>query len=237
MLQSSILPIILCQMNIKILNKVSNPLSNKIIENGKMPFKLWLEFEETSPWDDVENDFANIIVNTLDGRSYGINVWTIKYLSTAHNEEAKRGNTNYVIPPDLFVKELTRDCIEATIKELLHEGDLEDILNMSTFGLRFIEPYLDAFDMDDDSIQSLITELNAELPHNHVLSNTSFELIARKTNSDDIILNLENERIAVVCLTWKTRQETEGRPLTRIYKDKRDFWSREMKQEIIEFNG
>ncbi|WP_338393210.1 hypothetical protein [Fulvitalea axinellae] len=35
----------------------------------------------------------------------------------------------YQTPPDLFVKELTRDCIEKTISDLLKKGDLEDILN------------------------------------------------------------------------------------------------------------
>jgi len=35
----------------------------------------------------------------------------------------------YQTPPDLFVKELTRDCIEKTISDLLKKGDLEDVLN------------------------------------------------------------------------------------------------------------
>jgi len=37
----------------------------------------------------------------------------------------------YLIPPDLFVKELTRDCIEKTIKDLLKIGNLEEVLNSS----------------------------------------------------------------------------------------------------------
>jgi hypothetical protein len=35
----------------------------------------------------------------------------------------------YLIPPDLFVQELTRDCIEKTVSDLLKLGDLEKILN------------------------------------------------------------------------------------------------------------
>jgi len=35
----------------------------------------------------------------------------------------------YQTPPDLFVKEMTRDCIEITISDLLDKGDLEDVLN------------------------------------------------------------------------------------------------------------
>ena len=56
----------------KNINSKSNSLSEKIISTGNQSFKLWLEFEETSPWDDVMNDFANIGVNMLDGRRYGI---------------------------------------------------------------------------------------------------------------------------------------------------------------------
>lgn len=98
-------------------------------------FKLWLEFEEVSPseWD-IENDFCNIHVDLADGRHYGINVWTFKFLETAiKNEEVKGSGTNglYIIPPDLLVKILTRDCIQETIEHLLSQGELENVLNPS----------------------------------------------------------------------------------------------------------
>lgn len=98
-------------------------------------FKLWLEFEEVDPgsWD-IENDFANIHVDTADGRHYGINVWTFNFFETsiAHviNEKSNL-NGRYVIPPDLFVRELTRECIHETISDLLKIGDLENVLNPS----------------------------------------------------------------------------------------------------------
>jgi len=225
-------------MDIKKLNMESSPLSDKIVKVGKTPFKLWLEFEISSPWDDRENDFANIGVDTLDGRSYGINVWTYKFLETSIKTDKENGenlNGLYQTPPDLFVKELTRDCIESTIADLLDKGNLEDQLNMSIFGLNFLEPYWDAMEMEDKSIQALTNELKLELPNNHLLRNANNELIARKTHNDDIVLELENGNIAVVHLTWKAKKEIEGYPITRIYKDKLDFWNREMKQDIIEF--
>ena len=43
-------------MDIKQINLEGAPLSHKIIENGDQPFRLWLEFEISSPWDDLEND-------------------------------------------------------------------------------------------------------------------------------------------------------------------------------------
>ncbi len=98
-----------------------------------MEFKLWLEFEEVDSgnWE-TDNEFANIQVNLPDGRHYGINVWTFKFLETSVKLDKENGeslNGVYQIPPDLFVKELTRDCIERTIADLLIKGNLEDILN------------------------------------------------------------------------------------------------------------
>lgn len=99
----------------------------------KIEFKLWLEFEEVDPdnWD-IENEFTNIRVDLPDGRHYGINVWTYKFLETAVRQDRENGenlNGIYMRPPDLFVKELTRDCIEKTIDDLLKQGDLEKMLN------------------------------------------------------------------------------------------------------------
>ncbi|MBT8308838.1 MAG: hypothetical protein HKO72_11965 [Flavobacteriaceae bacterium] len=98
-------------------------------------FKLWLEFEDVDPgnWD-TDNEFANIHVDLPDGRHYGINVWTYKFLETAIRMDEKSGenlNGLYQTPPDLFVKELTRECIEKTISDLLQKGNLETLLNSS----------------------------------------------------------------------------------------------------------
>ncbi|WMX13211.1 hypothetical protein [Aureispira sp. CCB-E] len=100
-----------------------------------MKFKLWLEFEEVDFGDwNKENEFTNIHVDLSDGRHYGINVWTYKFLETSINYDIKNGknlNGLYLIPPDLFVKELSRECIEKTISALLKKGNLEQVLNPS----------------------------------------------------------------------------------------------------------
>jgi hypothetical protein len=103
-------------------------------------FTLWLESEVVSPNDwDIENEFCNIHVHLEDGRHYGLNIWTYKYLETAINEDKKTGqnlNGIYQKPPDLFVQELTRDCIQQTIQDLLKIGDLEKVLNPSIYNGR-----------------------------------------------------------------------------------------------------
>uniref|UniRef100_UPI0026136245 hypothetical protein n=1 Tax=uncultured Aquimarina sp. TaxID=575652 RepID=UPI0026136245 len=232
------LPAIRKRMDIKNLDINPYVLSEKVIENGNNSFKLWLEFEISTPWNDVENDFSNIIVDTLDGRNYGINVWTFKFLESSIKQDKENGenlNGLYQIPPDLFVKELTRNCIEKTIADLLENGNLEESLNNSIFELKFLDPYWDTIEMEEKSIQEIMNELKLELPENHLLHNENTELIAKKTNNDDIVLELEDERIAVVHLSWKSKKEIDGYPLTRVYKDKADFWNQEMKQDILEF--
>lgn len=98
-------------------------------------FKLWLEFEEVDlgNWE-TKNNFCNIHVVINDGRMYGINVWTYDFFKTSIQSDKTLGNNLnglYLIPPDLFVDELTRDCIEKTIRDLLSIGNLEDVLNPS----------------------------------------------------------------------------------------------------------
>lgn len=104
----------------------------------KIRFKLWLEFEEIDPlkWD-KENECSNIHVYLEDGRHYGINIWTYKYLETIINEDKITGqnlNGLYQKPPDLFVTELTRECIQYTIDDLLKVDNLEKVLNLNIYG-------------------------------------------------------------------------------------------------------
>jgi hypothetical protein len=98
-------------------------------------FELWLEFEEVDPnnWK-IDNEFCNIHVRMKDGREYGLNIWTYNFLNTVveyHKNCGDNLNGLFEIPPDLFVKELTRSCIEKTIEGLLKMGNLEEILNTS----------------------------------------------------------------------------------------------------------
>ncbi|WP_207893806.1 hypothetical protein [Tenacibaculum sp. M341] len=226
-------------MNIKNLNP-NHSLSDKIIKEGKTPFKLWLEFEISCPWDDIENDFANIAVDTLDGRNYGINVWTYQFLQTAINEDRENGNNLnglYQIPPDLFVKELSRNCIEKTIINLLETGNLEEVLNMSIFSLKYLPPYIDSIDIEDDEIEVLINELRFQLPDDHILQNEQFELAAKTTNSNDFIFKVDNEQIVAINLNLKSDKELNKQITTRIYNNEKDFWDKEMKQNLIEFKA
>ena len=82
-----------------------------------MDFELWLEFEHVDP---VPTDFANIHVKTSD-REYALNVWTYEFLAAAWSEAFEESGPHraYVVPPDLIVRELTRDHIGAVVDDLL----------------------------------------------------------------------------------------------------------------------
>jgi hypothetical protein len=104
---------------------------------NKLPteFTLWLEFEEVDPgnWN-IENDFCNVIVTLENGRKYALNVWTYQFLQSSITLDQESGDSlsgMYQIPPDLFVKELSRECLEQIIRDLLKKGDLEMVLNRS----------------------------------------------------------------------------------------------------------
>lgn len=227
-------------MDIKTLNKTSNPNSGKVVNAGGKSFKLWLEFEETSPWDDMEDDFANISVDTLDGRSYGINIWTYKFLERAvrHDRESDQNlNGLYLIPPDLFVRELSRDCIEKTISDLLESGNLEQILNTSVFGLEFLPPYTSAMDAEESLFEHLQNELAPGLSDVSVFQNESPDLIAWKSDQDSFVLELEDGRIVVVDRVGNLKREKEEFSQFRVYQDKMDFWHKEMRQEILGFKN
>jgi hypothetical protein len=197
-------------------------------------FKLWLEFEETSSWDDITNDFANVHVDCLDGRKYGINVWTFKFLETSIGLDSKEKEPLYQIPPDLFVKELTRDCLERTIADLMKIGDLEDVLNQSIFGLNYLDPWFDCLELENNG-RFLIEELERELHPSHFLYKKEFNLLAKRQDKDSILIELKNGQLCEVHLTWSGSKEKEKWPLTNIYLNKKDFWIHSMKNDIIGF--
>jgi hypothetical protein len=199
-------------------------------------FTLWLEFENVEPWPDKFNDFANISVILNDGRAYGINVWTFKYLATSIEEDLQDGkNGLFQIPPDLFVKELSRDCIQKSIEDLLNQGDLEEVLNPSVFGLSYSAPWWPTIDMDDLGV-FLMEELKKEISHDHPLYELVDDVIAKRQDNEDILVSLENGRLAVVHLTWSGKLESKDYPGAVVYSSEIDFWKRALKNDIIEFN-
>lgn len=200
-------------------------------------YSLWLEFEHTTPWDEsASNDCAIIRVELDDGRAYGINVWTFDFLKTSIDFDIKEGKSGlFQIPPDLFVQQLTRECIEKTIVELLNQGNLEDLLNPTIFNLNFVNPWMDAEQLNDRGV-SLKQELLHELHPQHSLFNKNFRILAKRQDNDTILIELENGKLATVHLTWKKTSESGNYPITVFFSSPLDFWKCKMKYDIIEYN-
>ncbi|MDW3196529.1 MAG: hypothetical protein R8G66_29405 [Cytophagales bacterium] len=211
-------------------------LRNKVISAGDFNFKLWTEFENTGNWEDLTDDYANIEVNLMDGRRYVITLCTFKYFQTEINRESANKEVIYQLPSDLYVKELTRECVEQTISELLQEGDLEELLNESVFALDFLEPWIDCYDLEDFG-DSLKAELEKELHEDHPLFEKGVEILAKRQDNDDILIEIENGQLALVHLTWSGKREQGSFPLTELYLGQRDFWKRAMKEQIQEYQA
>ena len=202
-------------------------------------FELWLEFEEVKQPEDwnKENDLANIHLDMKDGRQYGINIWTFDCLKTLVEIDKKDnsdGQGIYIKPPDLFVKELTRECVEKAISELLKEGNLEEVLNNSIFGLKFLEPWIDMIEFEESS-EVFENELRKEIHEAHPLWAKSFKAIAKRQDNDDVLVELEDGQLAVVHLTWSGKSESDIFPRTKTYLNKKDFWKRRLQHDIAEF--
>jgi len=90
-----------------------------------MDFDLWIETEHV---DEHIDDFCNVLVTLQTGEAYALNVWTFAFFEVArrHGEETASPDVagRYLLPPDLFVADLSRAAIESVIKDLLQHGTM-----------------------------------------------------------------------------------------------------------------
>ena len=92
-----------------------------------MTFDLWSEAEALSePVDDV----CNISVTLEDGRRYALNVWTFSFFEKARRDGEDGASEGiaaaYMLPPDLFVADLSRATLEGVVGDLLDHGTLPE---------------------------------------------------------------------------------------------------------------
>lgn len=98
-------------------------------------FELWLETETGEPVGQPANrpheNFCNISVALTDGRRYALNVWTFDFLPLArfpwpYEPNCDVQQSDYVLPPDLFVESLDRNTIERVVSELIATKQMKD---------------------------------------------------------------------------------------------------------------
>jgi hypothetical protein len=94
-------------------------------------FELWLEFEHwvPQPDDDPTDDFFNMQVILPDGRRYGLNVRTYKFLRRARYpwpyQEGVGAPEEYLLAPDLFVERLDRELLERVVRGMLVKKEMK----------------------------------------------------------------------------------------------------------------
>ncbi|GAB5527951.1 MAG: hypothetical protein Roseis2KO_58230 [Roseivirga sp.] len=105
----------------------------------------------------------------------------------------------------------------------------------NNFQLKFDPPWEDINEYPQDIGNTLSKELKRELHRKHPLYGIKVALIGKRQDNDDILVELEDGRVAVVHLTWKGRGESGPWPSTRIYQSKKDFWEKAMRLDIKDF--
>lgn len=203
-------------MEIKQLKFNKNSLADKIVKNNTTLYKLWLEFEESEPWEDLDNDYANIGIDTLDGRYFGLNVWTEIY---AAKNELKDEDGNLV--PDLIVERLTRECIEKNVNTILDSGKIGSIVTQSNFALKFISPYVEDINIDLPIFRTIQKNIFTKSK----IKISQEDIIATREDKSEMIIEIDDGRIIVIELLEKSENY-------KIYCNKLHFWETEMGHQI-----
>ncbi|MEM7369979.1 MAG: hypothetical protein AAF587_15340 [Bacteroidota bacterium] len=206
-----------------------SPLSQQIVQTDDFRFLLWLEWEENMPHRQIEDDYADIVVDMLDGRTYWITVWTYAFLQEVVKydiAEQEGGKGLFVVPPDLFVQTLTRECLEETILALMREGDLDRMLNPSVFRLKYAYPWIDSYEFDETrKVERTLFGIIGAFPrfYGHML-----HVLAKNVEKNEYALQLEHRGIAVIPFPKENLAETD----IQFFKNKKDFWARKLRYEL-----
>ena len=90
-----------------------------------MNFDLWIETEHLKG--PVE-DFCNVLVTLQTGEEYALNVWTFAFFETARAQREEAASPDvaarYLLPPDLFVVDLSKPTMESVVEDLLERGTM-----------------------------------------------------------------------------------------------------------------
>jgi hypothetical protein len=91
----------------------------------------------------------------------------------------------------------------------------------------------------DKQRENLVGELEREVNDRHVLWGRRMHALARRTDSDDVLFEIEGDDIsyAVVHLTWSGKQETDPRwPHVQLFSSL-ESWASERMMKDLEFQN
>jgi len=102
--------------------------------------------------------------------------------------------------------------------------------------INYAEPWMPV----DEHADNLVRELQREVREHHPLWGRKARAIAQRTDSDDVLFELEGAgpKFAVVHLTWTGQSETRGEwPATRLFSSIEDWLRDGMMRDHKEFIG
>lgn len=90
-----------------------------------MNFELWIE---TQHLEELVEDFCNVLVTLQTGEAHALNVWTFAFFDAARRQGEEPASPvvadRYLLPPDLFVADLSRATLEPVVKDLIEHGTM-----------------------------------------------------------------------------------------------------------------
>ena len=204
-----------------------------------LEFELFIEHETwQQPPIDLSNEFGMIRVSLPDGRVYSLNVWTYTSFHDALNQEKRFAKEedevfNYLQPPDLFVREMSRSCLQDVVSRMLQTGELDTLGTIPRFDIAYKTPWIEV-GKSEKVHDFLLEELDRELHTQHPLYGQKvIEILAKRLDNGELLLKLEKEVLAVVDLTWSHQKETGPLPACTFYANKRQFWKERLRPDIL----
>ncbi|MCG7551168.1 hypothetical protein [Pseudoalteromonas sp. Of7M-16] len=97
----------------------------------------------------------------------------------------------------------------------------------------YSEPWNDIEDYCSSHKLALLTEIVAELSIGHVLYGKNIEILAKREDRDDVLVNSEGKYF-IVHLTWSNSKEALPYPKTELY-DSVELLRKKLKKDTYDF--
>lgn len=82
--------------------------------------------------------------------------------------------------------------------------------------------------------QDLTGQLEREISKNHILYGRTTKTLAKRQDNDEVLFHVDNEKFAVVHLTWSSQQQTDNHwPKTQLF----DTWDDLYHKRIFKDTG
>jgi hypothetical protein len=167
-----------------------------------------------------------------DGRLYYLDVWNFAKLQAELKPEAlarEEHPKNYLRPPDLLIRAMTRADLEEAIQDIICEGSLERVASKTDMGLVFIAPWVGSGDLSDEELEVLEQRLQACLTkEQHLLVVVKFSLYAYRRDTREVLLKSGKGELLLFILPEASEAPL---PPAIAYDSTKVFWEKRYREE------